>query len=318
MKRLFVVGGLLAGLSGCMTPEHKLEEAVKEVPTLEIVPPATGFEENFGYYLGFDEKRLLGLRDFYLDSRDYNVREGNVLDNLVLLEVGGPNGGPAHGYLINDCGLVLTNSHVAESLNQYGSVNGKIITRDGEVYPIRRTELDDEFLDFAIVSAETGKEPKTHPLNFIDTTFSPCGFNASFTAVDFMAPEDRVYNPLSGNVWCVFDMIQRMDDINWGGHQGVRMGMLLRKGSVFLDIDSKYGYSGSPVFSDIDSYNPIFLGLVRSGLFKGGFIGKNPRIPNKELMSGFTAITTSTGIRDGIGDYLREQGVLDASMNIPR
>ena len=315
MKRLLAIGGLLAGLSGCVASESALEDAISEGTTEETSSPSETFELSGAYFLRLDDERLSGLRDFYWDSLDYRINEGDVLDNLVVVNVEGINGGRGHGYLINDNGLVLTASHVVENLNKHGLVNGNIITRDGEVYSIRRTGLNNHFLDFAVVSAETGKESKTHPLKFIDTIFAPYDLDASFNVADFSVPGDLVYNSFSGKVLHVVDMIRGREDMKWSDQQGALMGMLLRKGSIFLDTDVEHGYSGSPVFSGIDSNSPTFLGLVRSGLGKGGYVGDNPRIPSHEFMDGFTAITTSRRILEGIGDYLRENGALNASID---
>ncbi len=315
MKRLLTIGGLLAGLSGCVNGvvESNLEREVSGVPALGVAPHVKGPERVNPYFLGLDDKRLQGLREFYLDSRNLKIKEGDISGNRVLLSVGGADGSLGHGYLINDCGLVLTASHVVRDLNQHGLSNGEITTMDGSVYPIRGTELEDEFLDFAIVSAETGMESKTHPLRFTDTLFSPCGSDASFMAVDFTAHGELTYDSFSGKVLCVEDMLKEMEKDNGIRHKGLFLGMLLRKGFVFLDVDLKYGYSGAPVFGELDSEEPIFLGLVQGGLGE-----RDHRFDSYELIDGFTAITSSSRILDGIGVYLREQGALDRIWNLPR
>lgn len=308
-------GGLLAGLSGCVNEvvRSDLERAVSDVPASEQVTVVEGPERINRYFLSLDDRRFDGLREFYLDSRNPKVNEENVLENRVLLSVGGNHGAFGHGYLINDCGLVLTASHVVRDLNQHGLSNGNIITVSGDVYPIRKTELRDDFLDFAIVSAETGMEPKTHPLKFVDTLYSPCGVDASFTAVDFNSSEGFVYNTHSGSILCVEDMLKELDGDSDVTHKGHFMGMFLRKGFVFLNVNLDYGYSGSPVFSGLDSGEPHFLGLVQGGLGK-----KNHRYNNYEFLDGFTAVTSSSRILDRVGSYLRENGAFEMVWNVPK
>lgn len=305
IKRLLIAGGLLAGLSGCGS---NVRESITDDPSLLENKLFTNVSTEMNSSLLIsDNIPLQGLRDFYSASIDPNVQDTNIFDNVVILDIVDYNGNKGHGYLINDCGLVLTANHVVKNLNKPGLeslVNGTMINRNGEVFPIKNIELKDEFLDFAIVYVETGKESKAHPLNFSKIKNSPCGMDASFIAVDFSIQGDNVYKFSNGKVLCVDDILEKVKDDKWTQNHSLSLGELALKGSVFLDTNIKYGYSGSPVFSDVGSDRPIFLGLVRCGFLKNEYIGGNPRIPSNEFMDGFTAITTSNEILIKIKDYL--------------
>ncbi len=310
MKRLLALSGLVAGISGCAIPptenlestiDNSLEEVVEETLVEE-----TAFkkpEKLKPYFLGTDQVRLDGLRDFYLASVNGRTSEKSVKDNLVFISVGEKDEVfLGHGYLINDCGLILTSNHVVEELNRHGETNGIAFTRDDEIYPIRRTELSDIRCDYAILSAETGLESKVHPLNFEQTFTVPCGNNASFLAKDYSTGSELVYYH-EGNVLCVEDIVGslRGNGVEKKDHIGKVLGWYLRQGGVFLDVDLKNGHSGSPVFTDIDSDLPSFLGLVRGGVIKKG---------EHNMIEGLIAITGASEIQIGILSYLLQEGAL--------
>ena len=54
----------------------------------------------------------------------------------------------------------------------------------------------------------------------------------------------------------------------------------IRRGFFFISETVNQGYSGAPVFSDIASDNPLFLGLVQGNLIKDEKVVKDFGIVN--------------------------------------
>lgn len=305
MKGLLVAGGLLGGLFGHFS-NGGLEKSINQGSSLERSSFEKISEGDGLFVLSENELILQGLRDFYSASMDADVQDLDVWDNVVSLNVEGDMGGRGHGYMINDCGLILTANHVVRGLENNPFLNGTVTTREGDLFQIRNTEISDSFLDFAIVYAETGNESKANPLNFLDTSFVPCGNDARFIAMDFSRSEELEYNDLSGNVVCYADILEKLKGDGWTHTHGLYAEEFIRKGSILLDTDLKKGYSGSPVFSNVGIGKPEFLGLVRGGLTKNKYINNNPRTKERVFIDDFTAITTSKGILDNIGNYLED------------
>ena len=273
----------MAGLS-CANPG--LENEVLAMPVESKEP--ISFMENREYSLAEDSLRLDALKRFYEDSVNPEIFEKYSEDNLVLVKT---RDYMAHGYMIDDSGLVLTVEHMAKSVNQNGNFNGVVITSDGTEYPIRSTELSNEFIDYAILVAETGKESKTHPLNFVDSSIPLCELDASFFTYGSLDVNNlRLHG--EGYVLCIEHALPVLQNLDME-HKGIYLEYLLRRGSSFVSKTMHHGDSGAPVFSNLQGDNPLFLGLARATLNEEG----------KEPLD-FGIITSSSDIIYSLKFYL--------------
>ncbi|MBT4576777.1 hypothetical protein HOM13_01225 [Candidatus Woesearchaeota archaeon] len=259
MNRLFLAGGLLAGLS-CANPGLEILDSQLIPPVIESKESSKleGLMSRDKYSLADDPIRLDALRNFFDDSLDENIFENNVRDNLVLIKASGQI---AHGYLIDDSGLVLTVEHMARHVNREGIVNGSIIDYQGNVYPIRRTELISESLDYAVLVAETGKDPKTHPLKFVNTSKSLCGEIVGFFTYSLVSPYESVVHE-GGTVICSEHALFNLQDDFPKKHKGPSLDDSTKRGFSFISLKINHGDSGTPSFINPLEENPIFFGLA--------------------------------------------------------
>jgi hypothetical protein len=97
-----------------------------------------------------------------------------------------------------------------------------------------------------------------------------------------------------GNIMCVQHTENYLTNIEKDvfSHSGPMLESQLRRGFFFISETVKQGYSGAPVFSDMSSENPKFLGLVQGNL-----------INNKTIVENLGIVTDGGDIFNGLIDY---------------
>jgi hypothetical protein len=135
-----------------------------------------------------DEERMTALLEFYEQSV-IGIRRMDLSPQLVVLKT--VHGDPkdedidfANGILLDDCGLILTNAHVARRVLNNKDTVSTAIFMDGSEYSALRTDLADRYRDFGMVVAETGKERRSHPLHFAPLTQHHPGKGLHYVACD--------------------------------------------------------------------------------------------------------------------------------------
>ena len=137
-----------------------------------ISTEATSVDETPSYFLKNDKTRFGALEKFISDSFNPGIFESNVNENLVVILT---KDSISQGYMIDDCGLVLTVAHAARDIKRKRDFDSRIYDMKGGVYSVKRTEIFDYFHDYAILVADTNKLQKTHSLNFLNTYERNCG-----------------------------------------------------------------------------------------------------------------------------------------------
>ena len=271
------------------------------------------FEET--YLLNNDEERMDALWKFYNASFDKVINDGDFKDNVVIIQTPSVS---SHGYMIDDCGLILTSGHVARKLSYKYSGNDFVFDNEGNKYFAKRTELNSYYNDYAIIVAETGKPQKTNPLNFFDFYKVKCGSNIGFNMSpviynlnNFMNDskttseeiEPFEFSSENGKFLCVEHALEHIVDCD-SEFEKLHLGRILesqiRRGFYFVTSTIKAGYSGSPVFNLDSSGNPIFIGLVQGSINKGN-----------KCMENFGFVTGSDVIFDALKNYLYEYKKFD-------
>ncbi|MBT3262553.1 hypothetical protein HN992_02600 [Candidatus Woesearchaeota archaeon] len=267
------------------------------------------------YSLENDDLRLKALYNFVNASFNKDKYEGNVLENLVIIQ---SKNSLSQGYMIDDCGLILTVEHGGRDISRFENENSKVIDIHGNTYPVVSTEISDHFTDYALLVADTGAEPKTHPLNFTNIFEVKCGDAAEFYSsidlqsnsglfpfIEYVKNKDNFVNGYlvnefhgGGEIICVQHSSEYLTkEFDTNGHYGQTLEYQIRRGFSFMSGTVNQGNSGSPIFRNITSDNPEFLGLVQANINR----------PGSGTIQNFGILNNGTYILSGFINYLAER-----------
>lgn len=164
-----------------VSPEEQMKYASAEMSSVPEGSP------DVLYHLFDDPVRTEALRRFCELSKQPGDYKDNPLDYVVVLQAYSPDSDQpflwAHGYLLDDCGLVLTIYHTWCNAPSDGFFT--VLDKQGREYRAQGTDIFDIASDFAVLAAETNKPPQTHPLRFPSAIFpleaTPLCFSTYFT-----------------------------------------------------------------------------------------------------------------------------------------
>jgi hypothetical protein len=296
MQRLGLAAMIL-GLSSCLGVEpQKPLEGVKIVP-LEVGVPLP--------YRDFSDKHLEALTSWYTQSQALTAPTNNPLEYIVGLFIDEHVVG--YGYVLDDCGLVLTSYHIVKKLKRYH--NAVAFHFENNQCLLYQTNLYDEEQDWMVCVADAFYDAQPHPLWFgDDTSFdvgTPVHFYTTFydsdTNLQLWEPHDL------GAIVSEEDGVQRVADFGDGYIQKTEeeLNGFLDLGYFFISNNILFGYSGSPVFGD----DGAFLGLVQQTITKE--VPVHPLSGGGEYnlrMENFGLVGSSLHILEHVGDYVRERG----------
>lgn len=310
MKRAGTLATLvLSLLPGCTTIH-------REPPALPSSAEPAFFDPNF-HALCNDQERLAALREFYTLSTLGSPSLDDPSQQVVLVELTYPvfrHGNQSmfcHGYLIDDCGLVLTAYHILLGVSSPDFTTFSITDREGHCYRARRTELSIPDRDYTVLAVETGKPRHSHPL--------PCTERPSletqtlfFTYFDIspvlssLKKEMKLTCHTSANIISIDATMGIVLQHRFGTILDATSFLQLRNelerfeqcDAFLLSGTVRQGYSGTPVFTSYHS----FLGLIR---------GYAPYQDDKRFPEGVGFATSATPLFNGIHDYLVEQKMLE-------
>ncbi len=314
-----LLGGVTLGLvTACGSALIEYGGYVNEDSLEKIVTNEAILDVGEEYSLENDKLRLNALYNFVNDSFNEKKYEGNVLENLVVIQ---SENSLSQGYMIDDCGLILTVDHAGRNVSRFDNENSKVFDIYGNVYPVVSTEISDYFKDYALLVADTGKEPKTHSLNFTNIFEVECGDAAEFySSIDFenrsdvfpfteyVKNKDNFVNGYlinkiheNGEIICIQHSSEKLaNEFSSLGHYGEMLEDQIRRGFSFMSGTVEQGNSGSPIFRNIKSDNPEFLGLVQANIKHS----ENGSIQN------FGILNNGAYILSGLISYLAERDKL--------
>ncbi len=253
------------------------------------------------YYLQYDERLLLALREFYLGSVTQSTAPSDADQHHVVVKTNNKYG---NGYLIDDSGLVLTAFHVVEDAKEDGATLVEVIDRAGRHYFGARTEVGDRVHDWAVVMIVTNKPQRSHLLPFAEDYELLAGTTVQFTpyTIDFGrrgASVDR--KEIQGVI--------RESYSNEGAGiiadrtQENRSDLMTKvqkrfREDIGLTARSELGMSGSVVFA-CRADTRKFCGVVWGH-----------KCTDTNEQGGPALVVRSTTIRDGLREFLDAQGML--------
>ena len=300
--------------SGCVTSPQPSLEHQSNIQPLPVEDDSLNRFYSL-HYLFDDPQRLDALANFYsatLTSLDVE----DPYRHLVLIEafdrtpLGIPIlAGGGHGYLIDDCGLVLTVNHITRRARSF-----RIWDQEGNIYDASLSDFFDFKNDYALLAAETHRPPSPHPLPIAPgfSAGTPLRFSTFFarlphrTSYRTSGPYDECSFLPSSFFWegevlsldQILEGVSRLDTTM----TPERVTELVHNlepcldSSFFFSSTVCHGYSGTPVF---DAGNR-FLGIAHSYI---------PTPPFRAL-GGYGIAVHSQQIFDGLRNYLIDHGKL--------
>jgi len=272
------------------------------------------------YRLRDDKERFEALQRFYERSCSLDVAMDDAPFYTVLVKAYIPskdkvNASISHGYLLDDCGLVLTCYHHVRDTSSSRFVTRTIIDVDGMEYGAYVTDFIDPDADAAILIANTRKLPLTHPLKFPDETIFSSHSLAYFIPFDFFSsPTAKCSFPFSDyqqplisngiNQGIVLSLEDYLHEVSLNGNvecssaessPSLRDKLSPLSQRFYLSSMVQFGDSGSLVFGD----DHTFLGMV------WGY-----SIYDNET-SGLGIATKSTAFLRSLEDYLQQNDVCE-------
>jgi len=297
-RKTGLAGIVLALMPSCVYLPKETKEPEKDLTSEFVKPPVW-------YSLPKDEVRMEALAEFYFRSLRLSEQNENPNQNLVAVRIkrGGVVLSSGNGYMLDDCGLVLTSNHVAMGMDFNNWSFGSVVDMDGKEYPAVKTQLRSSLHDYAVLAVQTNKPRKSRPLKFAThSKFAPgeklmyvsnpigylTGVGPKFpmqiahgggTIIDRKkAFEIILENMVEGDIDKFRDEVDK------------QLKFQVARGMFFSTSLVGRGNSGSPVFSS----KLEFLGLVQ-----GNYKIKGKTVPN------VSSLTNSTHIIEGIRTFLR-------------
>ena len=252
------------------------------------------------YRLRDDKERFEALKEFYEQSRSLSAAADDAPFHTVLVKAYVPrkdkiHASLSHGYLLDDCGLILTCYHHVRDTSSSRFVTRTIIDNDGMEYEAYLTDFIDPDADAAILIANTRKLPLTHPLKFADETIFSSNSPAYFATFDFFSsPTAKCSVPFSNydgplhtdgiNHGIVLSLEDYLHNVSLNGNvecsseessPSLRDKLSPLKQRFYLSSTVQSGDSGSFVFSDDNTFLGMIWGrsIVNVGDTKGLGIG---------------------------------------------
>ncbi len=316
--------GMLAGLAfsllgGCLVQLPSKQQPIAE-PYHSLLEACVKDDPSFSV-LETDEMRLAALKEFYERSVKGDDVEKSPLEQLVVVSVEYQDeekhkaGFLAHGYLMDDCGLVLTVYHLLQDGFKTPDHTITVIDQHKNVFPATYTELSDSGKDYAVLKADTQKPPHSHPLRFRE----PPPSTAIFYSRLFLYPADLLFGPrlhdrVHGKVVSPSDMLPAVifDEILTdpfaissslfnipSAYKGIHS-----KNSpyhLFSTATVKRGCSGDFLFEK----DYTFAGIIKEFVY------------STHRTKGLGVALKSTSFFDGVRDYLADLQVLKGAYPSP-
>ncbi|MEK6839513.1 MAG: hypothetical protein AABX72_01110 [Nanoarchaeota archaeon] len=262
------------------------------VPLRQPLPPAATIEEinkyaTLEHSLKDDPVHFAALREFYCQSSTLEHVEDDPWQHLVVLRsfdtyteeicvdskvysITRTIPSFAHGYLMDDCGLVLTSYHHIRDWRDIGREPMHMIDREGQIYPVSLTDFQLPEPDYALVIADTGKEPSSHPLKF-HSSFSHDSIQFATLHPSSYASEQvslpMKMNAVEGNLVSLEDFLSQVgqlryarcsDQFNLDPLAKESIDRSEQRHALYLSKFVYMGNSGTPLFAE----DFTFLGLI--------------------------------------------------------
>tara|TARA_Y100000310_G_scaffold307633_2_gene349921 strand:+ start:1208 stop:2197 length:990 start_codon:yes stop_codon:yes gene_type:complete len=280
MKKSDLASLVFIGLSSCNLVGNNdvlptLENTVEKVFEKKDFLKEVDLEINNYHVLSYDDERMNALEKFYLNSISLEKQKENPAQNIVTIIAKSDEEDcldfAGQGYMIDDCGLILTVYHVAKRISKK-RIFSFVLDMDGNKYPISKTDFIYPLRDYALIVANTGKNPKTHALNFAEPLEYGFGEDVFFISshLDYFRRGEDVPFPMQivhrdGNIISSENILEKVID----GSKDYEINKVLLESSLnfqknergfFFVSNTVYpGQSGSPVFNN----DFKFMGLVQ-------------------------------------------------------
>lgn len=326
-KHILPLSGLVIGLSSCLPYREKYQ------------PPPTPEEMKYIYVphsLKDDEILLAALRDFYCQSSTLETVQEDPLQHLVVLRwfdnfsqhitfpdgttVSGTTTVPnyAHGYLMDDCGLILTSYHHMRNWMNSGKPPMSMIDGEGHTYPT----ISSDFLlpqpDYALALANTGKQPSSHPLKFHsslpDSSFRFASFHpSSYFTEDISLPMKITH--VKGNTISLEDFLFQIgrlryarcsNDFDLDFQVEESVDACEQRNTLYLSKTVYAGNSGTPLFAEDFTFK---------GLVCGYWIPRVPEDGVYRTYCGFGLATPVEPFIHSLEDYLQIEPSSEKGLN---